>query len=31
LNRRQRSGIWIALTLAAVAMLYGTNILLGEH
>ncbi len=28
LNRRQRSGIWIALTLAAVAMLYGTNILL---
>jgi succinate dehydrogenase cytochrome b subunit len=27
LNRRQRSGIWIALILAAIAMLYGSNVL----
>jgi|SRR5262245_13388131 len=27
LNKTQKSGIWIALTLAAVAMLYGTNVL----
>jgi succinate dehydrogenase / fumarate reductase cytochrome b subunit len=29
LNTRQRSGIWIALILTAVAMLYGANVLLG--
>jgi succinate dehydrogenase / fumarate reductase cytochrome b subunit len=29
LNNRQRSGIWIALILAAAAMLYGSNILFG--
>jgi succinate dehydrogenase / fumarate reductase cytochrome b subunit len=27
LNYRQKSGIWIALILAAVAMLYGSNVL----
>ncbi len=27
LNKTQRSGIWIALILAAVAMLYGANVL----
>jgi succinate dehydrogenase / fumarate reductase, cytochrome b subunit len=27
LNYRQKSGIWVALTLAAAAMLYGANIL----
>jgi succinate dehydrogenase / fumarate reductase cytochrome b subunit len=29
LNYRQKSGIWIALILAAVAMLYGTSVLFG--
>ncbi|MDQ3839607.1 MAG: succinate dehydrogenase [Thermoproteota archaeon] len=29
LNNRQKSGIWIALILAAAAMLYGSNILFG--
>jgi succinate dehydrogenase / fumarate reductase, cytochrome b subunit len=29
LNYRQRSGIWVALILAAVAMLYGTSVLFG--
>ena len=29
LNYRQKSGIWVALILAAVAMLYGANILFG--
>jgi succinate dehydrogenase / fumarate reductase, cytochrome b subunit len=29
LNIRQRSGIWIALILAAAAMLYGSNVLFG--
>ena len=29
LNYRQKSGIWIALILAALAMLYGTSILFG--
>ena len=30
LNYRQRSGIWVALILAAVAMLYGASVLFGE-
>jgi succinate dehydrogenase / fumarate reductase cytochrome b subunit len=29
LNYRQRSGIWVALILAAVAMLYGAKVLFG--
>ena len=29
LNYRQKSGIWVALILAAVAMLYGGNVLFG--
>jgi succinate dehydrogenase / fumarate reductase cytochrome b subunit len=29
LNYRQKSGIWVALILAAVAMLYGSSVLLG--
>ena len=29
LNYRQRSGIWVALILAAVAMLYGASVLFG--
>ena len=29
LNYRQKSGIWIALILAAIAMLYGANVLFG--
>ncbi len=29
LNYRQKSGIWIALILAAVAMLYGASVLFG--
>ena len=29
LNYRQKSGIWVALVLAVVAMLYGTNVLFG--
>jgi succinate dehydrogenase / fumarate reductase, membrane anchor subunit len=29
LNNRQRSGIWVALILAAAAMLYGGSILFG--
>lgn len=29
LNYVQKSGIWVALILAAIAMLYGTNILFG--
>jgi succinate dehydrogenase / fumarate reductase cytochrome b subunit len=29
LNYRQKSGIWIALILAAVAMFYGGNVLFG--
>lgn len=29
LNYRQRSGIWVALILAAIAMLYGSTILFG--
>lgn len=31
LNYRQRSGIWVALILAAVAMLYGAMVLFGEE
>jgi len=30
LNYRQRSGIWIALILAAIAMLYGASVLFGS-
>ena len=30
LNYRQKSGIWIALILAIVAMLYGASVLFGE-
>jgi succinate dehydrogenase / fumarate reductase cytochrome b subunit len=29
LNYRQKSGIWIALILALVAMLYGASVLFG--
>ena len=29
LNYRQRSGIWVALILAAIAMLYGSTVLFG--
>jgi len=29
LNYRQKSGIWVALVLAVVAMLYGANVLFG--
>jgi succinate dehydrogenase / fumarate reductase, cytochrome b subunit len=29
LNYRQKSGIWVALILAAIAMLYGSSVLLG--
>ncbi len=31
LNYRQRSGIWIALILAAIAMLYGASVLFGSE
>jgi len=31
LNYRQKSGIWVALILAAIAMLYGTRVLFGAE
>ena len=31
LNYKQKSGIWIALILAAVAMLYGMSVLFGQE
>lgn len=31
LNYRQRSGIWIALILAAIAMLYGASVIFGSE
>jgi len=31
LNYKQKSGIWIALILAAIAMLYGANVLFGQE
>jgi succinate dehydrogenase / fumarate reductase cytochrome b subunit len=31
LNYRQKSGIWIALILASIAMLYGANVLFGAE